>query len=203
VSDEVDPRLLAVLRDAGPVPEGARKRVRAKLAAVVPGMNPGRGGTGGGAGPSTPAAAGSVASGALRIPAAIVAAFVVGGASGFALHAALNTPAPPRVVFLDRVVPGPSAAPTTDPAPGPSALLDEARAGLVAGDPASALKRLEEHQHRFLNPLLAEERDAMWIEALVRAGRTDEARRRADAFRRKYPGSLFLPTVDSAVGTNP
>jgi outer membrane protein assembly factor BamD (BamD/ComL family) len=81
-------------------------------------------------------------------------------------------------------------------------LLDEARTGLVAGDPDLALKRLEQHQHRFLNPLLAEERDAMWVEALAQAGRQDEARQRAAAFRRTYPQSLFLPTIDSAAGGN-
>jgi hypothetical protein len=65
------------------------------------------------------------------------------------------------------------------------------------------LKRLEQHQRRFLNPLLAEERDAMWIEALAQAGRPTEARVRAEAFRKKYPSSLFLPTVDSVVPPNP
>jgi hypothetical protein len=38
----------------------------------------------------------------------------------------------------------------------------------------------------------------MQVEALVRAGRSDEARNGVGAFRARSPGSLFLPTVESA-----
>jgi hypothetical protein len=82
-------------------------------------------------------------------------------------------------------------------------LLDEARARLVQGEPSRAIERLERHRRTFLNPLLAEERDAMWVEALAQAGRPAEARAHADAFRRAYPSSLFLATVDSAIASIP
>lgn len=241
MGEEVDPRVLALLREPRTAPAGARDRVRARLALVVPGMGQGGtghgGGTGNGAG--APHAGGSLGSGrwlaGLAKPVAIVTAFTAGGAGGFALHAAITRPAPPTVVYVDRVVsaPAPVPLPSSPPAPAPSAtpqptaaatmstsqtppapsgasqlaaerlLLDQARAALIAGEPDRAILSLEQHQHRFLNPLLGEERDAMRIEALAQAGRMDEARTRASAFRRTYPTSLFLSTVDSAVGTNP
>jgi len=82
-------------------------------------------------------------------------------------------------------------------------LLDEARAALAQGDPARALDRLERHRRTFAVPLLAEERDAMWVQALVKAGRYDEARARASAFRRRSPDSLFSSVVDSAIDSIP
>ena len=82
-------------------------------------------------------------------------------------------------------------------------MLDEARTALVQGEPARALDRLQKHRRTFLNPMLAEERDAMEVEALARLGRTEEARSKADAFRRRSPDSLFMPTVQSAVGSIP
>jgi hypothetical protein len=106
----------------------------------------------------------------------------------------------------------PSVSPTSHAASassGPSqlaaerALLDEARAALVQGDPPRAIERLQRHRRTFLNPMLAEERDAMEVEALVRAGRGAEARARADAFRKRSPDSLFMPTVQSAIESIP
>jgi hypothetical protein len=82
-------------------------------------------------------------------------------------------------------------------------LLDEARAAIVEGAPDRALDRLAEHRTRFPDGLLAEERDAMTVEALVRAGRYDEARSRAAAFRERTPASLFRATVDAAIASIP
>jgi hypothetical protein len=82
-------------------------------------------------------------------------------------------------------------------------LLDEARAALAQGDPARAIDRLERHRRTFPQPLLAEERDAMWVQALVKAGRYDEARGRASTFRKRSPDSLFSSVVDSAIDSIP
>lgn len=79
------------------------------------------------------------------------------------------------------------------------AILDEARQALAHGDPTRALNRLELHRRSFSSPLLAEERDAMWIQALVKAGRSDDARARGEAFRKRFPDSLFSPAVESAL----
>ncbi|MDP8999015.1 MAG: hypothetical protein M3O46_02775 [Myxococcota bacterium] len=98
---------------------------------------------------------------------------------------------------------GISAAPHASRLTEERVLLDEARAGLVQGDPQRALQRLDLHRTRFADGLLAEERDAMQVEALAGAGRYDEARARADAFRARQPTSLFLPTVESAIASIP
>jgi hypothetical protein len=82
-------------------------------------------------------------------------------------------------------------------------LLDDARASLLQGEPENALARLDLHRARFADGLLSEERDAMQVEALVRAGRADDARERARLFRARSPGSLFLPTVESAIASIP
>jgi hypothetical protein len=122
--------------------------------------------------------------------------------------------APAVPVLAARPAPAfPAAAP---PAPAVSALaprasrfaeerrlLDDARAGLLRGEPELALEQLDAHRARFADGLLSEERDAMQVEALVRAGRPDEARERASAFRVRRPASLFLPTVESAMASIP
>jgi hypothetical protein len=43
----------------------------------------------------------------------------------------------------------------------------------------------------------------MWVEALVKADRAEEARVHADAFRRAYPASMLLATVDAAMASIP
>jgi outer membrane protein assembly factor BamD (BamD/ComL family) len=83
------------------------------------------------------------------------------------------------------------------------ALLDDARSALGQGDAARALGVLERHERQYPHPLLGEERDALLVQALVRAGRYTEARSRADAFRRRAPNSLLLPAVDAAIGSIP
>ncbi len=78
-------------------------------------------------------------------------------------------------------------------------LLDAARRALVGGDVAQALELLRLHQRTYPNGLLSDERDALWVESLVKAGPSAEARRLADDFRARAPDSLFLPTVQSAI----
>lgn len=79
------------------------------------------------------------------------------------------------------------------------ALLDRARTALIKRDPSSALMALDTHEKSFPSGQLAEERDAMRVQALADAGRTDEAKARANAFRRTYPTSLLLPVVEASV----
>ncbi len=164
------------------------------------------------------------------MPTAVVAclAFAVGAAVGAAF-----APSPsPRIVYVDRVVtpaaPLSAATPTpaeleTIPAPLQAAaprasgappgrasqlsaeriLLDEARVALAQGDTARAIERLDRHRRTYPVPLLSEERDALWIQALVKAGRYDEARARAAAFRRHAPNSFFSSMVESALESIP
>jgi hypothetical protein len=55
----------------------------------------------------------------------------------------------------------------------------------------------------FPSALLGEERDALQAQApWSKAARYDEARAR-DSFRKRTPGSLFLPMVDAAIASIP
>ncbi len=82
-------------------------------------------------------------------------------------------------------------------------LVDAARAALSAGRTEPALSALATHRHRFARGALAEERDALEVEALASAGRTAEAAVAAAAFERVYPGSLHRARVRAAAETEP
>jgi hypothetical protein len=77
------------------------------------------------------------------------------------------------------------------------------RAALVGGDTAMGMDKLSRHTRQFPRGALAEEREALAVDALVATGRYQEARRRADAFRARYPGSLFAPSVAAALQAIP
>lgn len=81
--------------------------------------------------------------------------------------------------------------------------IEGARAALVAGDPKTGLDKLARHAKQFPRGVLAEEREALSVDALVAAARYDDARRRAEAFRVRYPGSLFAPSVNAALQAIP
>jgi hypothetical protein len=109
------------------------------------------------------------------------------------------------------VPPGSTSEARSKPAPHPRipqldaerALLDAARVALVSGDSDVALGALERHARTYGRPMLAEEREALFVQALVRAGRYDDARARAEAFRHHTPNSLFRPAVDAAIESIP
>jgi hypothetical protein len=158
-----------------------------------------------------------------------VTTFVLGGVAGAGVFASLQHPPAPQIVYVDRPAPAPvspppiavpSTAPTAIPTPPPKAvvgspsgeslsgpsqlaaerrLLDSARSVLVGGDPNNALSLLDAHRARFPRGVLAEERDALSIQALVKAGRNDEARTQAQVFRERSPDSLFSSAVESAI----
>jgi hypothetical protein len=218
----LDPDVLGPLREAERAPAAVRARARQRLMSAVGGGGPG--GDGGSGGPG-----GSGLPGMPRGVAFVLGA-VVGVGLYAALAPA---PAPrvvyvdrvaPSVeaatVATAAVAQATAARPaTSDVQATPAAtaaastrgsqlsaeriLLDEARAALAQGDPARAIDRLERHRRTFQPPLLAEERDAMWVQALVKEDRYDEARARASAFRKRSPDSLFSAVVDSAIDSIP
>jgi hypothetical protein len=81
------------------------------------------------------------------------------------------------------------------------ALLDEARRALAQEEGAQALALAGEHERRFAEPQLGEEREAIAIQALIVEGRYDEARARAARFRSASPNSLFLPAVEASLAS--
>ena len=79
------------------------------------------------------------------------------------------------------------------------ALLETARTALSRGQSDAALEVLSRHARRFSHGRLVEERESLWVQALVQAGRDPEARERGERFRRQFPSSLFQPIIDAAL----
>jgi hypothetical protein len=129
-------------------------------------------------------------------------------------------PAPPSHSAPARVAPAPaSASPTPIPAPAvapvaPVApaphrrpakaataresyaaeleLLQRAQVAYADGALVDALALITTHGRRFPNGRLAEEREALRVRTLMRAGRAEEARHAAAAFAERFPRSVLL-----------
>jgi hypothetical protein len=130
----------------------------------------------------------------------------------------VTTPAPvlptPRPIapIVPRAPSTPTATPTPPAAPGPGhdtnlaaerALLDTARTALARRDLGAGLDALARHGDLYADGQLAEERDSLWIQALIAADKPDAARARAAKFREQFPHSLLLPVVEAALRTIP
>jgi hypothetical protein len=111
-----------------------------------------------------------------------------------------RTEAPPTT----KAVHGPRHAPTgAEDYALERKILQPARAALAAGDSSSALAAIAEHERRFPVGQLTEEREALRVEALLSARRTDEARSAAAAFRNRFPRSVLLSRVSEALQAPP
>lgn len=82
-------------------------------------------------------------------------------------------------------------------------LLDRARLSLLHGDAPTALAVVAQHAARFPRGMLAEERDAIRVEALSAAGRQQDACTAAAAFHAAHPGSLLVAAVDGNCASDP
>ena len=78
-------------------------------------------------------------------------------------------------------------------------LLEPAREALASRDFNRALSMLNEHRQRFPAGRLAEERDALRINALLGLGRGVQAREAATVFRKSYPHSALMPQLERAL----
>lgn len=87
------------------------------------------------------------------------------------------------------------SAPQVDPARD-AQLLQEARS-LVAGNPARALSLTRDHELHFPGSPLAEERQALRLEALARLGRTAEAAAALASFRTRFPRSIHARRLEA------
>ena len=77
-------------------------------------------------------------------------------------------------------------------------MLQRAQTEYASHDFANALVLLAEHGRRFPKGRLAEEREALRVRSLARAGRGDEARRVLAAFANRFPHSAFLHRLQAA-----
>ncbi|WP_437758624.1 tetratricopeptide repeat protein [Sorangium sp. So ce1389] len=98
--------------------------------------------------------------------------------------------------------PAPAAPIDSDELLRESNLIDRARAAATQ-NPDAALSAVAEHQREFPAGRLAEEREYVAIRALMRLGRVDEARARADAFLARYPSTSYADRVHRTVGAAP
>jgi hypothetical protein len=71
-------------------------------------------------------------------------------------------------------------------------LLQRAQVAYADGALVDALAMIAAHGRRFPNGRLAEEREALRVRALTRAGRAEEAQRAAAAFAERFPRSVLL-----------
>jgi hypothetical protein len=187
----------------------------------------GRGGGGGGAGlPRAPlwvvAAALAVGGAAgLLVPRAPVERVVVvnAPAASAALSVVASAAAAPELPSIDTkdLPSAPSIASATNAGTGAAAsaarggddlaaeraALDVARTALGRGDGANALVACDEHARKFPRGALGEEREAIAVQALVLEHRSDDARARAERFRKTHPRSILLPAVLAAAGVEP
>jgi hypothetical protein len=112
---------------------------------------------------------------------------------------ALSLVSAPALAPAPASAPAPAPAPASASAPAPASsppslggeigLVSAARDDLARGDGASALQHLREHELRFPNGTLREERLALRILALCALGRKDAARAAARDFARSAPDS--------------
>lgn len=127
--------------------------------------------------------------------------------------AASVAPAPPPAPKLEPPEPAPIAAPAVSSAPAPRAPAIDRRARLAeevrhlaevrrlaASNPAGAARMADEGHRRFAGGMLYQEREAVAISALARAGRSAEARSRGTRFVERFPQSPFAEQVRAATG---
>jgi hypothetical protein len=207
-------RLLESERPLLPPPPGADETVLAMVGATLLATPVSTGSAAGG--PAAGSAQGAGTLKALLASRVVTGAvlFALGGASGAGLH-----------VLAQRAAPNAAPAPPSSPAPAPAVvvepakvevreaaprardgtlaaerkLLEAARTALAHGQSAAALEQLERHAASFPDGQLAEEREALGVQALVATKRFDEARARSARFERAYPGSILLPAVKAAL----
>lgn len=155
--------------------------------------------------------------------------FLLGGITGMAVLTALrpspeipSTPPPPAFSAQPsspvtpppaapvppnappRVTPAvPVAAPPSTPASESLLWLNQARNALMRQDFTSALQTLDRHKKKFPHDSLREERDVLYIQALVSLGQKERAEYEAQNFLRAFPNSLLRPVVEQAVEPTP
>ncbi len=126
-------------------------------------------------------------------------------------------PAPSEAVKPEDLAlePGPSAAPSATVAKlhddgghaggdgdltAERELLSIARTAVARGQGDAALAALDRHARQFPRGRLAEERESLRIQALIAAGRKDEAKSKAKDFGKQFPGSLQKKAIETSIG---
>jgi hypothetical protein len=210
--------LLDSVRDVDSAPEELRRRVLARaratasLSALAPRAKPSFGGLGLKLAAAFIVAATLVSAAALQFRETHKPAPVAPAPSALP-HEAPSVALPEAAPIAETVTPGPSAnadeSASAQPPPTAPAhtareryalelkVLQPARAAVARGDFSAALSSIAEHQRRFPDGQLSEEREALRVQALSGLGRTEEATRAASAFRKRFPGSVLISRMQA------
>jgi len=78
-------------------------------------------------------------------------------------------------------------------------LIESARKALRSGNARLAIKKAREHRRTFPRGALTQEREALWVRALVKSGSYKQARKRGAGFLKRFPRSLHKRAVQSAL----
>ena len=122
-------------------------------------------------------------------------------------------PAAPAASVVDEPLPPAAAAPSTGALASPVlsdsasetekrdelGLLGRAQTALET-DAGRALALTSDHERKFANGALVQEREVIAIDALLRLGRRTEAQARAERFHRQFPASVHGRRVDVLLG---
>ena len=79
-------------------------------------------------------------------------------------------------------------------------LLDKARSSLTANDGAGALQSVARHRELYPRGALVEERESLWVRALLTSGKRASGVKRAERFLRRFPRSIHRGAVERALG---
>src|SRR4051812_44706619 len=120
-----------------------------------------------------------------------------------AAPALLNAPAPNEAPAsadpTPSSMPGAAHAESKPAAQGPLAAelsaLDAARSALAGGNPSGALSGLDAYARNFPHGRLSLEAEVLRIDALAKSGQTAAAKKRAEAFMKRHPGSVLASRV--------
>ncbi len=107
------------------------------------------------------------------------------------------------VAAKSAAVPSASSSAAIDASAEEARLVETARTALVRGNSADALIALDAHSTKYPSGERAEEREALAVQALVKAGRADDARARAERFKKGFPGSIYLGAVNASIASLP
>lgn len=119
-------------------------------------------------------------------------------AASFAEPVPAPTPSAPRALGrrprrdVPRAAPSPSLGEERE-------LLARARASLARGELSDADRTLAQHALRFDRGALAEEREALRVHAAAMGGDLDAAATLLRTFERRFPESVFTPTLRDAL----
>jgi len=120
----------------------------------------------------------------------------------------LELPAPatvarpaPSPVQRKHVAPAarPATGLTSDDSADQELMLIGAAERALPGDPARALALVREHERRYPDGLLGQEREVVAVSALWQTGHRDQARQRAERFTAEHAGSTYVARMRQIV----